>query len=196
MNGDEIMRRKTARKIPEKKKTYQNSDYIYGPDNYYIMNDTVYFKLFGRASDTYASVSIDKWLVVSQYKWYLGKNDYPCCYELYKTTLHKFVFRMITGCKIPSDIYIDHIDRNKLNNTNTNLRMVSPQENSFNKSSKSNKKGVRKISENNYTASITKNGTKHEIKNIKTEKEAAEMYNIMAEELFGVHAAFNDVNKL
>ena len=139
-------------------------------------------------------VSMNKWPEVSRYQWYLGKAGYPMCYELGKMQLHRFVYTYIFGQYPPSNLYVDHIDRNKLNNTDENLRLATPQENSFNKSSKSNTKGVKKISDDNFTASITKNGIKHEIKNIPTEKQAAEIYNMMAEELFGEFAAFNKIS--
>lgn len=163
----------------------------------YFVNDTeVYFNLKGRCkkNEVMAIVSIDKWESVSAYDWYLGKSGYPICYQLSKMTLHRFIFTLIVNQKIPQNLYVDHIDRNKLNNTNENLRLVTPMENSFNKSTKSNTKGVKKVSENNYTACVCKNGTKHQIKNIKTEKEAASIYNLMAEELFGDYAAPNCVN--
>jgi len=161
--------------------------------NFFIVDDVVYFELKGRAIGIYAMVTHDKWPLVSKYEWYLGKTGYAVCYQLGKIQLHRFVFTHIFGQCPPSNMYVDHIDRNKLNNTNSNLRLATPQENSFNKSTKTNKKGVKKISENNFTACITKNGTKHEIKNISTEKKAAEIYNMMAEELFGTFAAFNEI---
>lgn len=162
-------------------------------DDYFVVEGVVYFALKGRAKKDgiYAMVSSNKWPFVSKYQWYLGKAGYPMCYELHKMQLHRFVYSYILEGYPPSDIYIDHIDRNKLNNTDSNLRMATPQENSFNKSTNTNLKGVRKISEGNYAATVTKNGNKHEIKNIPTEKQAAEIYNLMAEELFGEFAAFN-----
>ena len=157
---------------------------------HFIFEDIVMFKLKGSTS-AYANVSVNKWQFVSKYDWYLGKAGYPLCYTLGKMTLHRFIFTYIMGQYPPSELYVDHIDRNKLNNTDQNLRLATPQENSFNKTTTSNLKGVKKISENNYTASITKDGVKHEIKNIQTETEAANCYNMMAEELFGTYASFN-----
>lgn len=161
--------------------------------DFYIMDDIVYFALKGRAKKEglYAMVSADKWCYVSKYEWYLGKSGYPLCYDLGKMQLHRFVYTYILGEYPPSEMYVDHIDRNKLNNTDKNLRLATPQENSFNKTTHTNKKGVRKISENNYTATIVKDGKRHEIKNIPTESQAAEIYNMMAEELFGSFAAPN-----
>ncbi len=176
------------------KSTLSNFKNLSPQDNqiYYIMDDIVYFALKGRAikDEINAIASLCKWNFVSKYNWFLGKSGYPFCYEL-GMQLHRYVYTITYGESIPSGLYVDHIDRNKLNNTDANLRLVTPQENSFNKSSSSNKKGVKKISENNYSAIIMKNGIKHEIKNIKTEKEAAIMYNLMAEDLFGIFAAPN-----
>jgi len=162
---------------------------------YFIFEDNIMFKLNG-SREAYATVSKTQWNNISKYDWYLGKDGYPICYKLNKMTLHRFVYSFILGEYPPSTLYVDHIDRNKLNNTDGNLRLVTPQENSFNKTTISNLKGVKKISENNYTASITKDSVKHEIKNIKTETEAANCYNLMAEELFGTYAAFNKINEM
>jgi hypothetical protein len=166
---------------------------------YHMIDDVVYFELKGRAKEghgLYAIVSMIKWPMVSKFNWYLGQAGYPVCYELSRIPLHKFVFYYTLGQKPPPNLYIDHINRDKLDNRDSNLRLATPQENSFNRSTQGDHlyKGVRKISESNYTASITKDGNKHEIKNIKTESEAAEVYNWMAQELFGEFAALNHVS--
>jgi len=162
--------------------------------DFFIIDDIVYFALKGRGKNDLVMVSANKWPFVSQYEWYLGKTGYPLCYKLGKMQLHRFIFTYILGQYPPSNLYVDHIDRNKLNNTDNNLRLATPQENSFNKSTDTNTKGVKKISNGNYTTSIMKNGVKHEIKNIPTETQAAQIYNMMAEELFGSFAAFNKIN--
>lgn len=165
------------------------------PPTNMIIDDVVYFMPKGRGQieGIYAMVSLSKWPLVSQYEWYLGKTGYLFCYKLNKMQLHRFIFTHILGQPLPSDLYVDHIDRNKLNNTDGNLRLATPQENSFNKSTDHNLKGVKKISNKNYSAIITKDGIRREIKNIKTEKQAAEIYNYMAEELFRDFASFNKI---
>lgn len=163
---------------------------------FFIMDDVVYFELKGHAKDTHmVTVSIDKWDYVSKYNWYLGKSGYPMSYDLGKMQLHRFVYSYILGSYPPSNMFVDHIDRNKLNNTNNNLRLATPQQNSFNKSTKTNKKGITKISDSNYTATIVKDGKRYQIKNCPTEKHAAEMYNVMSEELHGEFSAPNDLSK-
>lgn len=157
----------------------------------FILEGNVYFPLKGRAKNATAIVSENKWPFVSKYEWYLGKAGYPLCYKLGKMPLHRFIFVHVLGQEIPKEYFIDHIDRNKLNNTNENLRLATPQENSFNRTTKSNLKGVKKISETNYTATVTKDGKKHEIKNIGSADEAAHIYNMMAQQLFGEFAALN-----
>lgn len=163
--------------------------------NYFQQDDVIYFKLNGRGlvNEIYAIVSVDKWPMVSKHKWYLGKSGYPICYELHKMSLHRFIFHLILGQKPPSNLYIDHIDRNKLNNTNGNLRLATPQENSFNRTTKTNKKGVKK-SGGKYSTTITKDGITYSMDDIETEEEAIKMYNFLAEEFFGDFAAKNDVH--
>lgn len=153
--------------------------------------EMVYFRLLGRGSTQTAVVSRVKWDLVRKYKWYLAKSGYVSCYELGKISLHRFVYSYTFGQTLPSELYVDHIDRDKLNNADHNLRLVTPQENSFNRSTTTNLKGVKKVSEGNYTVTITKDGKRHVMKNIPTEEQAAEMYNLMAEELFGVFSAPN-----
>ena len=161
---------------------------------HFTIDNVVYFELLGRAKQdkTLAYVSLDKWPFVSKYRWYLDKRGYPFCYDN-GMHLHRLIYSMILDGILPSHIYVDHVDRNKLNNTDENLRPATAQENSFNKSSDNNYKGVRKISDGNFCASITRDGRRHEIKNLSTREQAAEMYNLMAEELFGAFAAPNKI---
>lgn len=176
--------------MPRRKKPAALPEY-----DYEMSNGVVYFVLKGRAQhDTIvAKVSQTKWPYVSAYNWYLGQSEYPVCYELGMMQLHRFVYGLILGEKLPEGFCVDHIDRDRLNNTDANLRLATFQENSFNRTTKSNFKGVKKISQNNYSATVVKNGIPHTIKNIASAEAAAEIYNLMAQELFGEFAACNEI---
>lgn len=74
--------------------------------------------------------------------------------------VHRTVWRLHYG-EIPSDKIIDHINRNKLDNRLTNLRLVSYRENALNapvrKTSKSKITGVWKLSSGKWAAQVTFN---------------------------------------
>lgn len=137
---------------------------------------------------------------VKRFKWYLSGSGYPGTYGTYDNSI-KFarpiaVHQLMHG-KLAQGYVVDHINRNKLDNRRVNLRVCTAAQNSYNKSKSKNAigkyKGVTKNSTKNptYTASITKDGVKREIKDIPTEEQAARIYDMMAEELFGSYAAKN-----
>jgi hypothetical protein len=157
--------------------------------------DIVYFEL--QSGDFYM-VSISKWDMVSKYKWYCSKAGYAFSYDLGKMPLHRYVYMLHLGHKLPSDFYIDHIDRNRLNNTDNNLRMVSPQQNSWNRSVAVGKKykGVIKCKNDKWAAVISKDGKQHRINDIASQDDAAKIYNLMAQEMFGEYAALNNISEV
>lgn len=69
---------------------------------------------------------------LSKFKWYLS-NGYAISNEK-----RKKMHRIILDAK-PGEI-VDHVDRNKLNNTRSNLRIVSKEENIHNQKKRSNTK--------------------------------------------------------
>jgi hypothetical protein len=162
------------------------------------MADYAQIKLFGgHAEEKEANVlvSASYYRALKKFKWYLGKDGYPRAYRSVDGKrrggkMHKMLMGRNKG------MVIDHINRNKLDNRIENLRICTPKENSYNtskpKNSKNKYKGVKKQGKTGkWTASITKDKEKREIKNIATEKEAAEIYDMMAEELFGEYAGKN-----
>lgn len=136
--------------------------------------------------------------LVLTFKWYLGKDGYAMTYGSDKiklgarTKLHQLLYKNYNLInKIPSGYVIDHINRDKLDNRLENLRMCNGKQNSYNTSKRKGKfKGVSKTKKS-WNASITKDGKTYKIKDIPSEMEAAKIYDLMAEELFGQYAGKN-----
>jgi hypothetical protein len=130
---------------------------------------------------------------VIRHNWYLDSNGYPMTYTGRSKTLHKNLLG-----KQQKGYVIDHINRDKLDNRLENLRVITSKENSYNrtknKSSNNIYKGVSKRG-NKYVASITKDGIKKEITGFETEEDAAKVYDMMAQELFGEFAGLNFPNQ-
>jgi hypothetical protein len=137
--------------------------------------------------------------LVANFKWHLGSTGYPSTYGTFDgsvkfsrpVTLH----RILIG-QLNEGLVVDHISRDKLDNRRENLRICTALENSYNRSKLKGQKykGVTKHQTKNgitYIASISKDGVKHEIKDIQTEEDAARIYDMMAEQLFGNFAGKN-----
>lgn len=162
----------------------------------------VKMELLGRGENKFMMVSKESLNVVLEFNWYLGKDGYPVSFGSVdgkikgRIKLHHLVIKV--NSHVPKSMIIDHINRNRLDNRLENLRICTQQENSFNRTKNKNSKGlfkgVKKISEGNWVACVTKNGIKHEIKNIPTEDEAGKIYDLMAEDLFGEFAGKNFID--
>jgi hypothetical protein len=180
--------------------------------------DNIYkIKLFGKnpeAPNSEGIVSLNKENYVKKYKWYLGKDNYPFTYiDGGRIPLHRYIWFLNTGLwynhieeKKPNGeiykkkLYIDHINRNKLDARDENLRISTPANNSYNKTSKSKildpitMKPLHhiKLKKSGYQVEINKNGIKNKIDNIKSLEEAKNIYNLMAQEMFGEFAVLYD----
>lgn len=107
-------------------------------------------------------------------------------------SLHRYLLDLSTEEKRQ----VDHIDRNKLNNCKSNLRLATASQNGANRrrqvNSINNYKGVSwKKDKKKWTASITQNGKQKHIGYYTTEEGAAIAYNEKAIELFGDFACIN-----
>ena len=128
------------------------------------------------------------------YKWYLDKNGYAISYGKTRIKMHRLIYTNYKGL-IQDKYVIDHINRDRLDNRLENLRQCSQKENSYNTSKHMKYKGVNKT-KTGWNARITKDGKVHMINNIKSEKDAALIYDMMAEELFGEYAGKNYTDDL
>lgn len=136
--------------------------------------------------------------LVKKHTWYINNSGYVCTNitndfyidENHTVLLHRKVMNTTDGQ------FIDHINRNTLDNRKCNLRICTPSENGMNKlpvhGKTSKYKGVSWYKNaNKWRVSI---GYKHSLIFLgyrKDEAEAAKLYDQKAKELFGEIAVLN-----
>lgn len=182
------------RKLPNFSKNTIHSVYNNNDNETTLDLSPSYLKinLLGAGSSKQFIISIKDLDRVLSHDWYLNKSGYPFSYTAVYHTLHRFLCgRQEKG------MVIDHISRDKLDNRQSNLRVISAKENSYNRTKNSNSnnkyKGVQKRGKT-FIAIITKDGVRREIPGFNTEEEAARTYDMMAEEMFGEFAGKNFIN--
>ena len=186
-------------------------------DNIINDNPNFYFiQLVGKnpnASTSIVQVSKNKAHIITQHKWYLGKDNYPfAIIDGGRVPLHRFVWYINTGqwenfmieekegIIFKKKLYIDHVNRNKLDASDENLRLATPASNSYNRTSKSSimdpitLKPLHhiKLKKSGYEVKINKDSKPHCINKISSLEEAKNIYNMMATELFGEYAVLYD----
>lgn len=84
--------------------------------------------------------------------------------------------RLLIGC--PDKMYVDHINGNALDNRKENLRVVTAQQNAFNRKGKANglPKGVKRTKYYRYEARICINSSYYYLGSYNTAEEAGEAY--------------------
>jgi hypothetical protein len=153
-----------------------------------------------------AKISLNKIDQISKFKWYLGKDGYPYTFiGGGRAPLHRYIWWLNTGLwkneKNEADgritkLYVDHINRDKLDARDENLRISTPAENSYNRTSKNTiidpmtNKPLHhiKLTKSGYSVSLTKDKQINKIDKICSLEEAKEIYNLMASEMFGEFA--------
>lgn len=136
---------------------------------------------------------------VSEYNWYVQENKTGIIYAKANdrkngTTL--FMHRLILN--IPKGTIIDHVDGDGCNNTRTNLRVCTKQQNAFHSKKMrgcySKFKGVSIDSNGKCWRSFIKvDGKYKHLGNFKTELEAAQEYNKAAKKYHGDYAWLNNM---
>lgn len=126
-------------------------------------------------------VSEEDWNRVREHHWYLAKNGYIWTKIDRKTVyLHRFV--MDAG----PEQEVDHVNRNKLDNTRDNLRFVNHSQNAVNKIiNNPYGRGATRLKSGRYRAHIGCQGKDYNIGCYDNAADAAKAYEAYAWVLFG-----------
>ena len=62
-----------------------------------------------------------------------GGQAYELRWGRKRKLLHRIIMQRVLGRRFPSSIFVDHIDRNPLNNTRENLRLATARQNAANR---------------------------------------------------------------
>jgi hypothetical protein len=140
-----------------------------------------------------------------------GKTYTPAYYAYFsykiggvqiETYLHNMIWeRMMDVDDVPRGFLIDHINKDKLDNRRSNLRLATRSDNEANKGKRrgnttSKYKGVTKINDGRkkcWRVSITVETKQVKVGTFYDEKDAARAYNEAALEQWGEFASLNDV---
>lgn len=151
-------------------------------------------------SDETVLVSNEMYNELIKYKWYKDQTGYAASKIDNKTwRMHRYIYKEILKKQLQVNIYIDHINHNKLDNTLENLRMVTPQENVRNRKKSQNATskyfGVCKDYRNLWVSQITLNNSQKLIAYYKIEEHAAYQFNLWINEHNIACAQRNNIEK-
>jgi hypothetical protein len=133
----------------------------------------------------------DLFIKVNKYKWTKNNSGY------FQNEKKGLIHRFISDQKKSSILYVDHINHNKNDNRELNLRPVNSSINNHNKS-KADDTSSKFIGvyycNNKWRACITKDNKKYELGYYDTEEEAARVRDAKAIELYKENATLNSYN--
>jgi hypothetical protein len=144
---------------------------------------------------------------LAAYSWYVQRLKYALRLShkddrgiWVRQYLHRAVMEKVIGRALQRYESVDHIDRNGLNNTRENLRIVNQSQNCANRSlginSKSGYKGVSWNAQlQKWCAYISFHRKKMHLGYFTSKHDAARAYNAKAIELQGIYANVNDVDE-
>jgi hypothetical protein len=133
--------------------------------------------------------------LVSGYKWHCYKGAYTK-YAISGCRKNKvYMHRLVAGATDPKTD-VDHKNSDGLCNLRSNLRIITHQQNTFNKRlSKSNTSGFKGVcfdkEKGKWKSKIKLNGVDIHIGYFKDKEDAAKAYDLKAKELFGEFARTN-----
>lgn len=132
---------------------------------------------------------------LSLIQWYLSGGYAVTRFGGWKLSLPLYIHKLVMGVAYTKGVIVDHIDRNKLNNQKSNLRLADRHQNGYNRQSargsSSKYLGVMKRYNGVWQAVITTKSESKSIGTFKSEVEAAMCYDMMAKLLHGEFASLN-----
>lgn len=137
-------------------------------------------------------VDDENYEMLNQFTWWTNRRGYACNNNGF---MHRLIMELTKNDK---GLYVDHINRNKLDNRKENLRIVTHAQNVCNRKTFSNStSGYKGVHTHTYISKKTgEKITKYKVKISKefdTAEEAALAYNKLAIELFGEYAYLNNI---
>ena len=143
-----------------------------------------------KCGDTSILIDADSVDELSAYQWSIGTHGYATSGAGHDQVL---MHRLITGAT-KSD-FVDHINRNKLDNRRCNLRLCTSRQNSMNRTKQLNNtsgfKGVCQTVTGKWQAQITYNGRSIYLGLYNDPDTAAKAYDTAARDIFGEYAFLN-----
>lgn len=137
-------------------------------------------------------VDDNKWHELVRYRWTKSNKYHQAKIDCNTVYMHRYIVDAKNG-----DI-VDHCNGNRLDNRQSNLRIVDYSINNHNKkgygSSKFRGVSYSKIGKN-WKAEIVKDYLKYNLGHYEKEVQAAIAVNIKAKELYGEHASMNEVSE-
>jgi hypothetical protein len=126
----------------------------------------------------------DIWL--ASRAWHLSPEGYASGHDGRRTV---YMHRLIA--KAPDGLEVDHINRNRLDNRRSNLRLTDRAGNARNKTAtRSRFRGIRQVG-SFWGVRLRHEGIRHVLNGFATAEDAALAYDIVAIALFGVYAPTN-----
>jgi hypothetical protein len=142
-----------------------------------------------------AYISASDYPLISRYTWhanYSNKGKKPVYYARgfvgkQRILLHRFIM------SAPADLKVDHIDRNPLNCTRSNLRLMTHSQNLHNQAARTETgyKGVQRFENGKYYACARYKGKTLYLGKFSTAELAAEAYDRHAIAVYGEFATTN-----
>ena len=170
---------------------------IYDPNEIIVENEYAFITLYDKNCMEIAKTKIDSKniSIVKDFKWYLRPDGYVAT----NNCNGKYMYLHCLLLNKEDKNYVDHKDRNKLNNTEENLREATGSENQMNKGIRSNntsgKVGVYWAQNNNaWRAQITIEKQRKNLGYFSSYEEAVSIRNKAEEELFKDYKPIDENN--